>query len=60
MRSIAKIWIEQNGKKCVEIAESQLSAKDNEIIVAAIEKHWEFINDQITKTFLYSYSNYIQ
>ena len=51
MRSIAKIWIEQNGKKCVEIAESQLSAKDNEIIVAAIEKHWEFINDQITKTF---------
>ncbi len=51
MRSIAKIWIEQNGKKCVEIAESQLSAKDNEIIVAAIEKHWVFINDQITKTF---------
>ena len=51
MRSIAKIWIEQNGQKCVEIAESQLSAKDNEMIVAAIEKHWEFINDQITKTF---------
>ena len=51
MRSIAKIWIEQNGQKCVEIAESQLSAKDNEMIVSAIERHWEFINDQISKTF---------
>lgn len=44
MHSIAKIWIEQNGQKCVEIAESQLSAKDNEMIVNAIEKHWDFIN----------------
>ena len=51
MRSIAKIWIEQNGKKCVEIAESQLSTKDNEMIVKAIERHWEFINEQITRTF---------
>ncbi len=51
MRSIAKIWIEQNGQKCVEIAESQLSAKDNEMIVNAIEKHWEFINEQISRTF---------
>ncbi len=51
MRSMAKIWIEQNGQKCVEIAESQLSRKDNEMIVSAIERHWEFINDQITRTF---------
>lgn len=51
MHSIAKIWIEQNGEKCVEIAESQLSAKENEMIVSSIERHWEFINDQITKTF---------
>ena len=51
MRSIAKIWIEQNGQKCVEIAESELSTKDNEMIVSAIERHWEFINEQISKTF---------
>lgn len=51
MHSIAKIWIEQNGRKCVEIAESQLSSKDNEMIVSAIERHWEFINEQISKTF---------
>ena len=45
------IWIERDGKKCVEIAESQLSAKDNEMLIKAIDKHWEFINSQISKTF---------
>ena len=35
----------------MEIAESELSAKDNEILVAAINKHWEFINEQITRVF---------
>lgn len=51
LNSVAKIWIESNGVKCVEIAESQLSAKDNKMLVDAIDRHWEFINDQITKTF---------
>ena len=49
--SLAKIWIEKNGEQCVEIAESELSAKDNEMLVAAINNHWEFINKQITKVF---------
>ncbi len=49
--SVAKIWIEQNGMKSVEIAESSLSAKENEMLVLAIEKHWNFINSQITKVF---------
>ena len=49
--SLAKIWIERNGQQCVEIAESELSAKDNEMIVAAINRHWKFINDQVTKAF---------
>ncbi len=51
MRSIAKIWIEKGGEKCVEIAESELSSKENEMIVSAIERHWDFLNMQITKTF---------
>ncbi len=51
MKSIAKIWIERNGEKCIEIAQSELSTKDNEMIVKAIDKHWEFINKQITRTF---------
>ena len=49
--SLAKIWIEKNGEQCVEIAESELSAKDNEMLVAAINRHWYFINEQITKVF---------
>ena len=51
LHSLAKIWIKRDGKKCVEIAESQLSAKDNEMLIKAIDKHWEFINSQISKTF---------
>lgn len=49
--SLAKIWIEKNGIKCVEIAESELSEKDNEMLVAAINHHWKSINEQITKVF---------
>lgn len=49
--SLAKIWIEKNGLQCVEISESELSAKDNEMLVDAINRHWEFINNQITKVF---------
>ena len=51
LHSVAKIWIERNGEKCVEIAMSELSAKDNQMIIDAIDRHWEFINNQITKTF---------
>ena len=49
--SLAKIWIESNGQQCVEIAESELSAKDNEMILAAINRHWKSINEQVTKAF---------
>lgn len=49
--SLAKIWIEKNGVQCVEVAESELSERDNELLVAAINRHWESINDQITKVF---------
>ena len=49
--SLAKIWIEKNGIQCVQIAESELSATENEMLVAAINRHWAFINEQITKVF---------
>ncbi len=51
LHSVAKIWLERNGIKDIEIAESQLSPKDNSMIVSAIDKHWEFLNEQITRTF---------
>ena len=50
-QSLAKIWIESDGKQCVEIAESTLSTKENEMLVAAINRHGDFINEQITRAF---------
>ena len=49
--SLAKIWIEKNGEQCVEIAESELTVRENKMLVAAINRHWESINKQITKVF---------
>lgn len=51
LRSVAKIWIEKNGIPCVEIAESSLNSKENELLVKSIEDNWEFLNNQITKSF---------
>ena len=51
MKSVAKIWIESGGQKCIEIAYSGLTAKENEMLMSAISSHWEFINEQISKTF---------
>ena len=51
LRSVAQIWIEPNVLKEIEIAESTLSSKENEMIITALDKHWIFINEQITKTF---------
>lgn len=51
LKSVAKIWIESEGIKNVEIAYSSLSAKENEMLVSAIDCHWDFINDQISRTF---------
>lgn len=51
LKSVAKIWIESNGKKCIEVDESTLSAKENKMLVDAIDRHWEYINEQITVTF---------
>lgn len=50
-RSVARIWIEKKGEKCVEIAESTLSPKENKEIVEAISNNWEYINEQITRCF---------
>lgn len=44
LTSVAKIWIESNGEKCVEIAYFSLSARDNQMLISAIDKHWDFIN----------------
>ena len=48
---MAKMWIERDGVKCVEIDYSNLSAKDNTMLIKAIEDNWDFLNEQITKSF---------
>ena len=49
--SVAKIWLETNGVPDVEIYESSLSAKENELLVQIIRENWEYIDQQLTKSF---------
>lgn len=49
--SVAKVWLESNGVKNVEIHESSLSTKENELLVKIIDDNWEYINEQMTKSF---------
>ncbi len=37
LKSLAKIWIEKSGDKCIEVAESDLSAKDLSMLTDAID-----------------------
>ena len=48
---MAKIWIEENGAKKLEIAWSELSAKDEYSILEIIDENWETINDMINRVF---------
>ena len=45
--TVAKIWIEDNGEKKIEVAWSELSADEETMILDAIEKHWVLLNKQI-------------
>lgn len=49
--SVAKIWLESNGNKNVEIYESSLSSKENKLLIDEINKNWDYINQQITLVF---------
>ena len=49
--TVAKIWIEENGEKKIEIAWSELSADEESVILGAIEKYWEMLNKQIDDVF---------
>ena len=49
--SVAKIWFESHGQKQVEIYESSLSSKENDLLLMIIDDNWEYINEQMTKSF---------
>ena len=45
--TVAKIWIEENGVKKIEIAWSELNAAEEAEILKAIDEHWEELNQLI-------------
>ncbi|WP_298551948.1 hypothetical protein [uncultured Parabacteroides sp.] len=49
--TVAKIWIEKNGLKNIEVAWSELSAGEEAMIVQAIDKYWNDLNSRIDKVF---------
>ena len=49
--TVAKIWIEENGEKKIEVAWSELSASEEQMIVKAIDEHWDEINRLIDQVF---------
>lgn len=49
--SVAKIWLESNGIPNVEIYESSLSKKENDLLAQIINDNWTYIDSQLTKSF---------
>ncbi|MBR3481153.1 MAG: hypothetical protein IKH32_10765 [Prevotella sp.] len=49
--TVAKIWIEKDGQKDIEIAWSELSADEEAEIVKAIDDNWEELNRLIDEVF---------
>ena len=49
--TVAKIWIEENGMKKIDIAWSELNATEEAEILIAIDEHWEELNKLIDDVF---------
>ena len=49
--TVAKIWIEENGKKKVEVDWSKLESADEAMILYIIEKNWDEFNKKIDDVF---------
>ena len=49
--TVAKIWIEENGQKKIDIAWSELSADEEALIIEAIDKYWDELNRLIDDVF---------
>ena len=49
--TVAKIWIEENGQKKIEVAWSDLNATEEAEVLKAIDEHWEELNQLIDDVF---------
>lgn len=49
--TVAKIWIEENGQKKIDVAWSELTADEETLIIETIDKHWDELNRLIDDVF---------
>ena len=49
--TVAKIWIEKNGEKCIEVDWSTLNSIEEAKVIEIINSNWDTINQQIDKVF---------
>lgn len=49
--TVAKIWIEENGQKKIEVAWSELSDDEEALIIQAIDDNWDELNRMIDDVF---------
>ena len=49
--TVAKVWIEENGQKKIEIAWSELASSEEEEVIKAIDEHWDELNRLIDDVF---------
>lgn len=49
--TVAKMWIEENGEKKIEVAWSLLTAPEEQMIIEAIDQHWDELNRLIDQVF---------
>ncbi len=49
--TVAKIWIEENGLKKIDIAWSELNADEESEIIKVIDENWEELNKLIDQVF---------
>ena len=49
--TVAKIWIEENGEKKIEVAWSELSGDEETEVLEAIDEHWDELNRLIDEVF---------
>lgn len=49
--TVAKIWIEENGAKKIEIDWSELSSDEEKDILKVVDENYEYINQCIDKIF---------
>lgn len=50
-QTVAKIWIEENGQKKIEVDWSELNASEEAEILQVIDKYWEEFNALIDDVF---------